>query len=581
MRDHGRLPLDAACLHPGSASGPLLRLTEPLSLWGGTDERGTITDTHHPQHGASLAGAVVVMRSGRGSSSSSSVLAELIRSGNAPAALVLREPDGILALGALVAAELYGRQLPIVVLDANSHDALPDHGDAEVVATPGSASVLAPACDALRATRPHAVRPEPEPARLLLTDVERDMLEGGQGAGVALAMRLVVALATSSGAQRLLPITSAHIDGCLYHGPASLDVARRFLELGARVTVPTTLNVGSVDLIHPELIRSQPSDAAAGRELMDAYVALGGRPTFTCAPYQQLAGRPTLGEHLAWAESNAIAFINSVVGARTDRYGDFIDISAAITGRVPASGFHLDVHRRAGLIVDVSAISPALLTEDAGWGALGLVVGRLVGSGVPVLTGITRTVSDDHLKAFGAGAASSGQVGMFHVVGVTPEAPTLDAVLPDQPIDTVRITTADLRAARDELAPPDAPPLDAVSLGTPHFSVGEFEQLAALLGDVDTALPVAFFVSSSRAVVEEAREHVAVCERVGVRIVVDTCTYVTSILGPEVRHTMTDSAKWAWYAPANVGVTVTLGTMAECVASARAGRVVRDDAPWA
>ena len=649
------LPLPATSLHPGTARGPLLRLTEPLSFWGGSDEHGTIIDTHHSQHGTSLTGAVVLLRSGRGSSSSSSVLAELIRSGAGPAALVLAEPDGILTLGALVAAELYGTRLPIALLPPELHAALPDHGDAEVSCTDDGATLHVPATEPLRRfsaapvaasddagpavpvaasddagpTVPVAAsddaRPVAAPAdavggALRLTAEERDMLEGGHGEGVAFAMRLVVALARTSGASHLLPITSAHVDSCLYHGRASLDVARRFVELGARVAVPTTLNVGSVDLLHPDLVRGEEVDTAAGRELMEAYVQLGGRPTFTCAPYQQLTARPALGEHIAWAESNAIAFINSVVGARTDRYGDFIDVSAAITGRVPAAGFHLDVHRRAGLIVDCSAISTELLAEDAGWGALGLVVGRLVGSGVPALTGVTGPVTDDHLKAFGAGAASSGTVGMFHVVGVTPEAPHLDAVLPDHPIDTVKVTTADLREARDELAPADDRPLDAVSLGTPHFSAAEFAQLAALLtaesrsagatgsevvelagevggaggdgevGEADAdgeadevgALhpDVEVYVSTSRAVVEEAREHVALCERVGIRIVVDTCTYVTPILGPQVRHAMTDSTKWAWYAPSNLGVTVTLGTMAECVASARAGRVVRDTDAW-
>lgn len=119
-------------LHPGAATGPLLRLTEPLSLWGGTDPDGTITDPHHPQRGASLTGAVVLMRCGRGSSSSSSVLTELIRSGRGPAALVLAEPDGILALGAIVAAELYGRSVPIALVAETAHGALPDTGVAEV-----------------------------------------------------------------------------------------------------------------------------------------------------------------------------------------------------------------------------------------------------------------------------------------------------------------------------------------------------------------------------------------------------------------------------------------------------------------
>ena len=142
------------------------------------------------------------------------------------------------------------------------------------------------------------------------------MLGGQDGEGVALAMRVVVGQARVVDAPRLVEVTSAHVDSCLYHGQVSLDFAYRLASLGARVRVPATLNVGSMDLLHPGLVRDREL-AQAGRELMAAYVALGCTPTFTCAPYQ-LPDRPGLGEHVAWAESNAIVFANSVLGARTD-----------------------------------------------------------------------------------------------------------------------------------------------------------------------------------------------------------------------------------------------------------------------
>ena len=558
----------ATVLHPGTTTGPVLRLTEPLSLWGGTAADGTITDPHHPQRGASLAGAVVLMTTGRGSSSSSSVLTELLRSGHGPAAFVLAEPDGILTLGALVAAELYDVHLPIALVPAATHAALPDAGEL-TVRCPPAPDHLAP---------------------ITLTTDDRAMLAGAHGSGVALAMRLIVALAQATGARELLSVRSAHVDGCLYHGPASLDFAQRLVDLGASVAVPTTSNVGSVDLLHPEVVRGDAEEREAGRALMTAYTRLGCRTTFTCAPYQDLAARPARGEHVAWAESNAIAFVNSVVGARTARYGDFVDVSAAITGRVPAASYHLDERRRADLVVDVRALAAdpdggaGLLAEDAGWGVLGLVVGGRVGSGVPAIVGASADTTEDQLKAFAAGAASSGTVGLFHVVGVTPEAPALAAVLPDHDLDTIVLSADDLRAARDHLSPTETPPLDAVSLGTPHFSLDEFARLAALLDDGGPPFhpDVEVFVSSSRAVLDAARGagHLDVIEAAGATLVADTCTYVTTILGPQVRHAMTNSAKWAWYAPSNVGVSVTLGTLAECVASARAGTVVRDAVRW-
>lgn len=408
------------------------------------------------------------------------------------------------------------------------------------------------------------------------------MLAGGAGPAAAWCLRMVIALAEVRGAGRLLSVDSAHIDGCLYHGRAGLDFAERLVELGGRVTVPTTLNVGSLDLRHPELVRADPETTAGARRLMDAYTALGCTPTWTCAPYQ-LTHRPAFGRHVAWAESNAIVFANSVLGARTDRYGDFGDIAAAITGRVPDAGLHREANRVGTVWLDLSGVPRALLAEDAAWGVLGHLAGQHAGTGVPVLTGVGEGVTEDQLKAFGAAAASSGGVGLFHVVGVTPEAPTLAAVggenLPATPVGA-----ADIRAVRDRLSTARGAALDSVSLGTPHFSLSEFERLAGLLTDGVPFDPhVRVYVTTSRAVLAEA-ERLGYAEPVraaGGRIVVDTCTYITPILDRAVRTVMTNSGKWAWYAPGNIGVDVVLGSLAECVRSARAGTVWRDEVLWA
>ena len=165
---------------------------------------------------------------------------------------------------------------------------------------------------------------------LLLTREDEHRLSGDDGPAVELAMRVLVKLAKAMGAENLLDITGAHVDSCLFHGRATLDFAERLIRDGAQVVVPTTLNVSSLDLLHPELYRGDAENGQLARRLMDAYVSMGCSPTWTCAPYQ-LEKRPGFGEHVAWAESNAIVFANSVLGARTDRYGDFVDICAAIT----------------------------------------------------------------------------------------------------------------------------------------------------------------------------------------------------------------------------------------------------------
>ncbi|HEY7754697.1 MAG TPA: aconitase X, partial [Actinomycetota bacterium] len=161
-----------------------------------------------------------------------------------------------------------------------------------------------------------------------LTETDRAVLSGRDGEADALAMRIVVDMAEVMGAERLIDVSAAHVDGCLYHGLAGLAFAERLSGSGARVRVPTTLNVGALDLLHPELTPGRDETAMNARRQMDAYVAMSCRPTWTCAPYQ-LPERPAFGEHVAWAESNAIVFCNSVLGARTNRYGDFIDICAA------------------------------------------------------------------------------------------------------------------------------------------------------------------------------------------------------------------------------------------------------------
>ena len=211
---------------------------------------------------------------------------------------------------------------------------------------------------------------------------------------------------------------------------------------------------------------------------MDAYVAMGCRPTWTCAPYQ-LPERPALGEHVAWAESNAIVFANSVLGARTDRYGDFIDICCAITGRAPAAGLHLDEEPARPRRVPGARACPSVCSRDEAAYARDRPRRRARDAArrCPAIVGLPADTTEDQLKALGAAAASSGAVAMFHAVGVTPEAPTLEAAhrrarRPTLEVDDRR--SRDLRAARDELSTVEVgAAVGSVSLGTPHCSAAE------------------------------------------------------------------------------------------------------------
>jgi len=418
---------------------------------------------------------------------------------------------------------------------------------------------------------------------LRLNDRDEARLAGTEGEALRMATSIVARLAAAMDAERLLDVTGAHVDACLYLGPATLDFADRMAAAGARVAVPTTLNVSSLDLRHPDLYRGDPDEARAARRLMERYEEMGCRPTWTCAPYQAEA-RPGLGEHVAWAESNAIAFANSVLGARTHRYGDFVDIACAVTGRAPAAGLHLDANRLASVVYRLDGASSDLQDRDVLYPVLGGLVGRSVGKAIPVVDGLPPEVSEDRLKALGAAAAATGSVGLFHVVGSTPEAPDLATALggrePDRVVD---VTPSDLRAARDLLTTGVGDRLDVVSLGTPHYSVAELGRLAELLGDRRVHPDVELYASTGRDVLREVelRGWVARLEAAGVRLVVDTCTYVTPIIDADARTAMTDSAKWAYYAPGNLGLEVAFGSTEDCVESAVAGRVVRDEGIWA
>ena len=412
-----------------------------------------------------------------------------------------------------------------------------------------------------------------------LDEWDRACLGGENGPAAQFAMNILVRMGEIAGARRMIDIASAHIDSCLYHGVVGLEFAERLAGWGATVRVPTTLNVSSLDLLHPNLYQGDQATAASARRLMDLYVSMGCRQTWTCAPYH-LPQRPGCGEHIAWAESNAIVFANSVLGARTDRYGDFLDICAAITGRAPEAGLHLTPARAATSVFDVGALSDHIRTSSKLYPVLGHVIGRQTGANVPAIVGLSEEATEDDLKALGAAAASSGSVALFHAVGITPEAPTLDAALQGtEPQLFVELTDEILNAAAAELSTAGSARIDAVSVGTPHMSESELRELAELFGDRRVNDHVSFYASTGRDVLRTVRDIGQRLERSGVRLVTDTCTYITPILEPTARVVMTDSAKWAYYAPGNIGVDVIFASRATCIESAVSGRLVERD-PW-
>lgn len=406
-----------------------------------------------------------------------------------------------------------------------------------------------------------------------LSESDENVLAGSAGEGAALALRIVVGAARALGAETLLDITSAHIDGCLYHGDSGTLFAEKLVGAGAKVRVPTTLNVGALDLLHGRNTRLAPAAHDMARRMMSAYVALGCQPTWTCAPYQ--AGhRPAPGTNVAWGESNAVAFCNSVLGARTNRYGDFLDICAAITGRAPCTGLHLPSARLATVLIDARQLRRSFLEDDIAYPILGAWLGRTVGASVAAFDGLGHP-TEDQLKALGAAAASTGAVGLFHVIGVTPEAPTLAAAFGEQhPLETLTLTNAMLDEARSGLSTAHSSPgdpIDAVAIGSPHLSAHELRNLESVLADRHCRVPLYACTSRSSLASVTAEGIPQRLERRGVRLIADTCIVVTPILPEGTGVLVTNSGKFAHYTTPNTGLQVVFASLEDCVDSAVSG----------
>ncbi len=417
---------------------------------------------------------------------------------------------------------------------------------------------------------------------MTLTETDRAMLNGDHGPAPKLAMSILVRMAEVYGADTLMDISQAHIDSTIYLGDATLEFAEHLSSLGAKVAVPTSLNVSGVDECGWKDWAVSPDWAAKAARQMLAYENMGAVPTWTCAPYQTKM-RPSFGQQIAWGESNAIAFANSVIGARTERYPDLLDICCAITGRVPAVGLHMTENRAGQMLLRLIGVPIALQQDDQFFAVLGHLVGTLAGDLIPVIEGIEVQPLEDQLKAFSAAVASSGRVALFHIVGVTPEAPTLDAAFQGRtPLETRDVSIADLRAARRELTTADGQPLDMVILGSPHFSVAEFAALAPLVRGRRRHPAVKFLITSGRLMKELAQESgvLAPILDFGAQITLDTCILASPMLPPEIKTLMTNSAKYAYYAPSLLKTRVTFGSLADCVRSAVEGRVVRDESKW-
>ena len=397
-----------------------------------------------------------------------------------------------------------------------------------------------------------------------LTDEERSMLQDDRGEGVRKAMEIVVALGTIYGADDLVPVSHVQVSGVSYKnlGDAGLEFLREWAAQGARVRVPTTLNPAGMDLRHWRELGFPADFAAQQQAVLDAFTAMGIEATCTCTPY--LVGyAPKLGDHIAWGESSAISFANSVLGARTNREGGPGALAAAIVGRTARYGLHLDENRAPTHLVDVRC--PVRSSSD--WSALGYLVGKRVANGVPYLRGLDAAACDvTNLKALGAAMAASGAVALYHIEGVTPES-NIKYQIPN----TKEVSLESLDEGYAALNTSDSNSIDLVWIGCPHASLEEIEQIADRL-DGKRARSTLWITAAHQVRDEaESRGLLARIEAAGGRIVSDTCLVVAPVEALGFRSMATNSGKGAFYGPSHAHLATHFGSLEQCLDAAIRG----------
>lgn len=558
-------PNAALLIVPTDIEADVVVCSEGLSFWGGVDPNtGTVIDAHHDLLGVCLAGKIVLMPTSRGSCSGSGVLLQLALNDCAPAALVFSEDEEVLTLGALIARQMFDRFVGVLRLPQEKYEDLSKQQSAQIQ---GKRLISEDLSIDLHQVSQNDLK---------LTPIEEAMLGGENGKPVALAMEVICAMASAQGAKRLIDVTRGHIDGCIYAHDANRLFAETMADMDAKVAIPTTINAISVDRENYTKHDLPPDFAQAACRLADAYVRMGARPTFTCAPYLA-SDVPQLGEDIGWSESNAVIFANSVLGARTAKHPDYLDLFIALTGRAPLSGVYLSENRRPQIVIDVTAPEEF---DDAFWPLLGWVTGCMAPDRSPLLKGLEHTApSRDDLRALCAAFGTTSAAPMLHVANVTPEA----SMEPITDAGHATLTKVDLVVAWHELNT-GSRKVDLIALGSPHFSLEETQKFAGLLKGKRRHPGVSVVITLGRDVYSQAQSEGLVDQlrSAGVQFYSDLCwcSIVEPMFPVDAKTLMTNSGKYAHYAPGLSGRNVRFGSLAACAEAATSGSVSPDPPRW-
>lgn len=408
---------------------------------------------------------------------------------------------------------------------------------------------------------------------MYLTDEEKRILNGEKGTAAQLAMKTLVKVGEISGAERLVPIKSVHLVLHAYKSAfdAGVEVAERIADMGAHFTVPTTIDPYGMDAEDWKDAKTPEQYANMQRRLEAAVNKMGVIPVWTCTPYYGF-NMPKLGENIAWSESSAVAYANTVLGARTNRNTAILDIFCAIVGKVPETGLHLTENRKGEVLIKLKLDRPLHNWE---YPALGFYIGKKLGNRIGVIDGMKGSPSPDDMKSLCSSAAASGSVALLHIVGVTPEAPTLEEAFGgSEAKETFDITEETLRETRESMCNCDDENVDFVALGCPHYSINEIIKVKELMHGRVVNPNTHFWIYANRHALDLA-EKMGVrqeLEKLNVVFRAETCMIISPVSPWGFRNMMTDSGKCSYYGPAECGTEMIFASVEECVEAAVSGK---------
>ena len=538
---------------------------EGLSFWGGVDPNtGVIIDTHHSNCGEKLSGKIVLMPTSRGSCSGSGVLLQLAQNGNAPAALIFRETEDILTLGAMIAERLFDKNIAVLRLVPKIYNLLSEEKSAKI--------------DNLKLHFSNTIINLFQPAKdeIHLSNSDKKMLAGDNGEATKIAMEVLCLMAAAQNADKLIDVSRGHIDGCILAHDANLHFAEKMLDMGASVIIPTTINAISVDRENWKSQGVAPDLGGKASRLADAYVKMGAYPTFTCAPYL-LDEKPSKGEVIGWSESNAVIYANSVIGARTQKHPDYLDLFIAMTGRTPNTGVYLEENRKP--VCEIQVVLPSNF-DDAIWPMIGWLAGHKSPNGIPVLNGLEDIlISNDDLKALCAAFGTTSAAPMIHIKGHTPESELQSA----KDAKYTTIMPNDLLNLWQNFNNGNNK-IDLVAIGSPHASTSECLKFLELLEENNERVTVPTILTIGRETLSNLDHQGSLnkLSKLGVQVIPDICwcSITEPVFPPEAKSLLTNSGKYAHYGEGLTGRNVRFGSLSDCALAAMTGYVDNEFPDW-